>query len=129
MIFISFSDHIREDTHKTAIEAFVGRTIEEFIHTERSFDTEKSFVPQVSEWLNSIDFEGLAVRKKPIVVFLPSLNYIAAILLAQMHGRIGSFPSILRVKSVDRSGVRVYEIAEVINLNEVRDQARGLRPE
>lgn len=132
MIFISFSDHIQETSHREQIEALVnkeGWTIDEFVQTERTFDVMQPLTPQVVDWLESIEFRRLCALKKPLLIFPPSLNYVTAVLLALMHGATGDWPSILRVRPVDR-GIRSYEIAEIINLNRVRkDTGRRLRPQ
>ncbi len=129
MIFISFSDHIKEANHRAEIEALVsigGGRIDEFVQTERTFNMDQPLVPQVVDWLAAVEFERLCALKKPFLIFPPSLNYVSAVLLALMHGATGDWPSILRIRPVDSGGVRSYAIAEIINLNQVRnDVGRG----
>jgi hypothetical protein len=60
-------------------------------------------------------------------VNLPSLNHIAACVLAELHGRMGYFPTILRMRPVAGSTPPQFEVAEIINLQAVRDQARTTR--
>jgi len=63
----------------------------------------------------------------PLLINPPALNSIAAALLAELHGRMGYFPPIVRLRPVAGSTPTRYEVAEVINLQEVRDQARRRR--
>ncbi|MCS6846984.1 MAG: CRISPR-associated protein Csx15, partial [Anaerolineae bacterium] len=62
-----------------------------------------------------------------ILVNLPSLNFIAACLLAELHGRMGYFPTIVRLRQVKDALPPQFEVAEVINLQAPRDEARVLR--
>jgi len=58
---------------------------------------------------------------------LPSLNYAAAVLLAELHGRMGHFPAILRLRPIAGALVTEYDVAEIINLEAVRAEARTRR--
>jgi len=64
-----------------------------------------------------------------ILVNLPSLNTISAVLLAELHGRMGYFPAVIRLRAVDGAVPPQFEVAEIINLQSVRDAARVLRSE
>jgi len=55
---------------------------------------------------------------------LPSLNFIAALLLAELHGRMGYFPPILRLRPAEGSVPPRYAVAEILNLQALRDAAR-----
>jgi hypothetical protein len=48
-------------------------------------------------------------------------------LLAELHGRMGHFPAVLRLRPVPDSNPPQFEVAEVINLQEVRDETRKRR--
>ena len=54
---------------------------------------------------------------------------IAACVLAELHGRMGYFPTIVRLRPVAGSVSREYELAELIGLQDVRDAARLMRRE
>jgi hypothetical protein len=47
--------------------------------------------------------------------------------LAELHGRMGYFPPVLRLRPVEQALPPRYELAEVINLQAVRDSARKER--
>jgi len=66
-------------------------------------------------------------QTKPLLVNLPSLNYSAAAMLAQLHGRMGYFPSILRLRPVTDSIAPRFEVAEILNLQAMRERAREKR--
>jgi len=62
-----------------------------------------------------------------LLVVLPSLNFIAAALLAELHGRMGYFPPIVRTRPVADVLPRRYEVAEILDLQSIREQARKQR--
>jgi hypothetical protein len=77
-----------------------------------------------------IDHAGLTSEEwqtKPILINLPSLNYSAAIMLALLHGRMGYFPAILRLKPEPGIIPPRFEVAEILNLQEIREKARNKR--
>jgi len=63
----------------------------------------------------------------PLVINSPGLAPLALALIAEIHGRCGSFPLILNLRPVPDSVPPRYEGAEVVNLQHVRDAARQRR--
>lgn len=63
----------------------------------------------------------------PIVLNPPALAPVALALIAEIHGRSGGFPALLHVRPVEGSLPTRYEIAEVVNLQALRLDARGRR--
>jgi hypothetical protein len=57
----------------------------------------------------------------------PALNFIAVTLLAELHGRMGYFPSCVRMRPVPGAVPPRYEVAEVLALQKVREEARMRR--
>jgi hypothetical protein len=62
-----------------------------------------------------------------LLVNLPSYNYAAALVLAELHGRAGHFPAVLRLRPVAGGATTEFEVAEIINLQAMRDAARQAR--
>ncbi len=60
----------------------------------------------------------------PLIVNLPGFAPAAAALLAELHGRCGGFPTMLRLRPLPDSTPTTYEVAELINLQTLREQAR-----
>jgi len=83
--------------------------------------------PQVASMLNSLGMDPREWQTLPLVVHLPSLSASAAVLLAQMHGLCGRFPSVLRFAPENSGPLTRYAVAEVINLQAVREGARAVR--
>jgi len=49
------------------------------------------------------------------------------VLLAELHGRMGYFPPIVRLRPVPNALPPRFEVAEIINLQAVREAARTRR--
>lgn len=100
------------------------QTVEVVHHIPVQFNPAENFLPQLETLLSAISLSAEELQSLPILVNLPSLNTIAAMLLTSLHGRMGYFPSILRLRSVPNQTPPVFEVAEIINLQALRDSAR-----
>lgn len=77
-----------------------------------------------------IDAAGLtteAWQTTPLIINPPGFAPAAAALCAELHGRSGHFPTLLRLRPIASSTPTRYEVAELLNLQAVRDQARERR--
>jgi hypothetical protein len=77
-----------------------------------------------------VDAVGLSPAEwqtTPLLVNPPSLNVIAVTLLAELHGRMGYFPAVIRLRPVAGSTPQQFEVAEILNLQAVREAARTRR--
>ena len=63
----------------------------------------------------------------PIIINPPSLNHSAIMLMAELHGRMGRFPTVLRIRPTKDIVPQRYEVAEVASLQTMRDMARNKR--
>lgn len=76
------------------------------------------------------DATGLAPadwQTQPFIVNPPGLAPLALALIAELHGRCGYFPPILNIRPVAGALPPRYEIAAIVNLQELRDSARSRR--
>lgn len=126
MILLNFS-HPLTDTQAVQVEALTGRPIIRVIALNPQFDEQKPFSPQVASLLAGIDLTPAQWQGEPLLVILPSLNFIAALLLAELHGRMGYFPPVVRTRPLTGSVPRQYEVAEILDLQTIREEARKMR--
>lgn len=126
MIILNFA-HPLTDDQLTAVAQTTGREITTVHHIKTQFDQERPFTDQVSTLIDDIGLEPATWQTEPIIVNPPALNYIAVVVLAELHGRMGYFPATIRLKPIPDSMPRQFEFAELINLQTVRDQARTKR--
>ena len=126
MLLLNFS-HPLTPSQRDQIDALVGEPITRVFDAPTQFDDQQPFVPQLAALLAAIDLTPAQWQSEPILVILPSLNFIAALLLAELHGRMGYFPAVVRTRAVADSVPRRYEVAELLNLQAVREGARRTR--
>ena len=91
------------------------------------FDEQQAFGPQLQALLAQVQLTPAQWQSEPILVVLPSLNFIAAALLAELHGRMGYFPAMVRTRPVAGAVPRRYEVAEILDLQAIREDARRTR--
>jgi hypothetical protein len=126
MLVLNFSHPLTKEQSKQ-IESLTGNTIGEVKQIPVQFDTGKPFAPQVEKLVEACGLTPEEWQTMPILVVPPALNFIAVTLLANLHGRMGYFPPIVRIKPVHGAVPPRYEVAEIIDLQEVRDMARRKR--
>lgn len=91
------------------------------------FDLDGDFVGQTRAMIAALDFTPDVWQGTPWLIVPPSLNFITAVLLAELHGRMGYFPTILRLRPAPGALVTEYTVAEIISLEQVRAAARSAR--
>jgi hypothetical protein len=126
MIVLNFS-HPLTTEHLAQIEGITGQKVEKVIGVKTQFDNARPFAEQVEELVKSVGLSPEEWQTLPIIIHPPALNFIAVTLLAHLHGLMGYFPACIRLRPVEGSAPPRYEVAEVINLQEVRDRARKSR--
>lgn len=126
MILLNFSHPISAQ-QQAAIEALTGQAVERLVDIPVQFDNDAPFLDQVLELSARIPLDSVALQTEPILINLPSLNYIAAGLLVWLNGKMGYFPAIVRMRSRTDRTPFVYEVAEIINLQALRERARKER--
>lgn len=126
MILLNFS-HPITPAQQSQIEVLTGQTIARAIDVPTQFDEQQPLGPQLQALLAQIDLTPAQWQSEPLLVVLPSLNFIAAALLAELHGRMGYFPPIVRTRPVADAVPRRYEVAEILDLQGIRDMARKAR--
>lgn len=126
MILLNFSHPITE-AQRGQMEALTGQAVVRTLAAMPKFDEQQPFGPQLAELLAQIDLTPAAWQSEPILVVLPSLNFIAAALLAELHGRMGYFPPVVRTRPVAGAIPRQFEVAEILDLQALREAARNQR--
>ena len=126
MILFNFS-HPLLPAQLDRIAKLSGDTVVRVIEVDSRVDPQTPLAPQVSAMVDRCGLSPVEWQTLPILIVLSSLNFSAALLLAEIHGRAGHFPTIVRIKPVSDAIATVYEVAELINLQTVRDDARQRR--
>ena len=126
MILLNFS-HPLTDAQRAQIAALIGLPIDREIRVPAQFDLQQPFTPQLDALLAQIPLTPTEWQNESILVNPPSLNFIAVMLLAELHGRMGYFAPCVRLRPVKDALPPRFEVVEVLNLQTVRDEARKRR--
>ncbi len=126
MILLNFS-HPITPTQQAQIEALTGGTIADLRDIPAQFDNEKPFVQQVRALVEAADLSPGEWQTLPILINPPAYNFAAVTLLVELHGRMGYFPTVVRVRPVEDATPPRFEVAEIIDLQGLRNTARNQR--
>jgi hypothetical protein len=126
MLLLNLSHPLTPD-QLARVEELANQKIQRVISLPAQFDHQQPFEPQLAALLGGFDLPPDEWQTASIIINPPSLNFIAALVLAELHGRMGYFPPIIRLRPVKDALPPRYEVAEVLNLQNVRDEARRTR--
>ncbi len=126
MLILNFSHPLTEQQMEQ-IARLTAEPIEQVIQVAVHFDNALPFLPQLEALMESVPLTAEQWQNAALLINPPSLNFITALLLAELHGRMGYFPAILRLRPVEGALPPRYEVAEILNLQSVREAARKRR--
>ncbi|PWH15971.1 MAG: TIGR02221 family CRISPR-associated protein [Ardenticatenia bacterium] len=126
MILLNFG-HPLTPEQRGQIEQLAGQPIDRLIEVPTHFDQAQPFAEQVRALVDSLGLTSEEWQHAAIFVNPPTLSTIAMTLLAELHGRMGYFPPVVRMRPVEDVLPPRFEAAEIINLQHVRTSARERR--
>ncbi|MGQ9794670.1 MAG: CRISPR-associated protein Csx15 [Anaerolineae bacterium] len=126
MILLNFGHPLTHEQY-AQIERLVGQPIGRLIEVPVHFDHAKSFAEQVRALVDGLGLSSEEWQQAAIFVNPPTLSAIALTLLAELHGRMGYFPPVVRMRPVEEVLPPRFEVAEIIDLQHVRTGARERR--
>lgn len=126
MILLNFS-HPLTQAQLDQVATLTGNLIEAVHTIPVQFDNNQAFLHQLAALTAAIPLTAEELQTQQLLVNLPSYNFVAALLLAELHGRMGYFPPIIRLRPVPDSLPPQYEVGEILNLQAVRNEARKQR--
>jgi len=120
------------DDHLAQIEALTGQAVARVIDIPSQVDVREPLAPQIVTMADAAGLTPEEWQTEALLINPPALNFSAVTLLAELHGRMGYFPACLRMRPVTGpDGQRVlpprFEVAEILNLQAIRDAARERR--
>lgn len=113
--------------HQQQIETAVAQPLASIHNIPAQFDHHTSFPHQIRQLLQTVPLTPHAWQTTPLLINPPAYAPAASTLLAELHGRLGYFPAIIRLKPVPDTTPPQFELAELINLQTVRADARQQR--
>jgi hypothetical protein len=108
------------------IEALAQDTIIEVRTIYVQINHMEALGPQITTILNTVGLTGEEWQTRPLLINPPGYAQAAFVLLAEIHGRIGHFPTVVRL-CPKHGPITTYEVVELLNLQSVREAARVFR--
>lgn len=122
MLLLNFTHPLTSQQH-AQLTALLGSAPE--VRTiPVQIDQSQPLAPQVVAIADAAGLTPSAWQTTPLIINPPGLALVTALLLAEIHGRSGGFPTVVRIRPVVGSVPTSYEIAEVLNLQTLRETAR-----
>ncbi len=125
MIVLNFAHPFTKE-QLAQIQQISGYNVEKVFEIKTQFNHQLSFKDQVKKLVEDIPLQSDEWQRQRIIINPPSFSTIAIALLAELHGRMGYFPPIIRISPVCNTPPE-YKVVEILNLQEIRDEARTKR--
>lgn len=119
--------HPLTDSQLGQIEQMSGEVITAVFNIPASFDVLEAIQPQIQQMIEQVPLTADEWQTTALLVNPPGLAPAACVLLAEIHGRAGYFPPIIRIRPMSHSIPLGFEVAELCNLQTIRDHARQTR--
>ena len=126
MILLNFGHPLTHDQLEE-LEERTGHRVARVVAVQCDVDPGQPLTPHVVELADRCNLSTDEWQGTPLLVNPPSLNFVAVALLVELHGRCGYFPAHLRLRPVKGAIPSRYEVAEVLDLQGVREAARRRR--
>lgn len=126
MLLLNFGHRLREDVLKD-IRRFIGKPLDSLLEFPVQFDHEEAFEKQVIALVDQVGISSKDWQTREILVNPPTHPLVALGVMAELHGRMGYFPAVVRLKPLTGSIPPNFVFAEIMNLQAMRDNARKLR--
>src|SRR5713101_3600911 len=126
MLILNFT-HPLTSEQRAQIEVLAHISIEEVRTIPVQIDQAEPLEGQITAIVASVGLSSEEWQTRPLLINPPGYAPAAFVLLAELHGRIGHFPSLIRLRPVAGSTPTAYEVAELINLQAIREEARRRR--
>lgn len=125
MLILNFT-HPLTSEQRAQIEALAHTAIEEVRSIPVQIDQAGPLEPQIITIVETVGLFSEEWQTLPLLINPPGYAPAAFVLLAELHGRIGHFPSLIRLRPKP-GPVTSYEVAELLNLQAIREAARERR--
>lgn len=126
MILLNLAHPLTEYQRKE-IELLTQQNLERVMDIPVQLDNTLPYAEQIRQLVSDIPLDAQQWQTEAILINPPAYNYAALTLFAELHGKMGYFPSIIRIRPAEDSVPTRFEVCEIINLQVIRDAARETR--
>lgn len=123
LYLLNFARPLTEQ-QRDQIEQALGYRIGQLIQIQAEFKDLHEFGPQMVALLDRVGLTPHEWQTLPILVNPPGFAPGAVCLLSELHGRMGHFPTVIRLRPEPHTKPPVYKVAELIDLQALRNAAR-----
>jgi len=125
MLILNFT-HPLTPEQRAQIEVLADTSIDEVRTIPVQIDQVEPLEPQITAIVDAVGLSTEEWQTRRLLINPPGYAPAAFVLLAELHGRIGHFPTLIRLRP--KAGpVTTYEVAELLNLQTIRETARKRR--
>ncbi len=125
MLILNFTHPLTPD-QRAQIEALAYTTVEEVRTIPVQIDQAEPLEAQIIAIVEAAGLSPEEWQTRQLLINPPGFAPAAFVLLAELHGRMGHFPSLIRLRPKP-GPVTSYEVAELLNLQTIREAARKRR--
>ncbi len=125
MLILNFS-HRLTDQQLEQIKAFTNASVEEVCNFPIRLNQAEPLEPQITAIVDTVGLSSEEWQTRSLLINPPGYAPAALVLLAELHGRMGHFPALIRLRPKP-GPVTSYEVAELLNLQTIREEARKRR--
>lgn len=125
MLVLNFAHPLTQE-HRDQIEVLTV-PIDEVRTIAVQIDQSKPLTEQITAIVDTIELSSHQWQTLPLLINPPGYAPAAFVLLAELHGRIGHFPALIRMRPKPGTTPPAFEVAEILNLQSVREEARKRR--
>ncbi len=125
MLILNFT-HPLTPEQRVQIETLADTPIEEVRPIPVQINQDEPLEPQITAIVDAVGLSSEEWQTRTLLINPPGYAPAAFVLLAELHGRIGHFPTLIRLRPKP-GPVTTYEVAELLNLQTIRETARRRR--
>lgn len=127
-LILNFSGHPVLDAQKRDIGQMMHWSSSEVINVPiGNVPEDHNFISSIEKAVQKIALSPEEWQSTPVVVIPAGYSQIWSVVMAELHGRLGYFPDVVRLRESSTVSNEKFEVAEIMNLREVRHNSRDKR--
>ena len=125
MLILNFT-HPLTDDHKAQVESLAGLPIDDIHTIPVQIEQGEPLEAQIRALIQRVPLTSEEWQTRTLLINPPGYAPAAFVLLAELHGRMGHFPTLIRMRPKP-GPLTSFEVAELLNLQTIRETAREYR--
>jgi hypothetical protein len=125
MLILNFTHPLTLD-HITQIELLAHAHVDNIRTIPVQINQKASLEAQIHDLVDAAHLSSEEWQTHQLLINPPGYAPAAFVLLAELHGRMGHFPTLIRMRPKP-GAVTTYEVAELLNLQTIREESRKCR--